>query len=100
MPLQETVDLLPKTMNMTENLTQMERGLDEDLNTKFANERSRTVKICMLKHRCILMFSFMLISILQFLYIVFNGLMNDSEIKDSVLELVKIYSKSSNMTLV
>jgi hypothetical protein len=80
------------------NLNQMERGLDEQLNTQFANETSRTVKICMLKHKCILMFSFMLISLLQFVYIALTALMDDKQLTETIIKLVSIYSKTANVT--
>ena len=91
---QEAADLLGGKMN----LRQMEGGLDEQLNHQFANETSRTVKICMLKHKCILMFSFMLISILQFVYIVFTQLMDDKDTREVLLQMANLLTTSANVT--
>jgi hypothetical protein len=91
----EVLELLGGNMG----IQQMERGLDDQLNKQFANETSRTVKICMLKHKCILMFSFMLISLLQFVYIVFKEVMGDAAIKESFLQIASLYTRSTNVTV-
>ena len=91
---QEAADLLGGKMN----LRQMEGGFDEQLNHQFTNETSRTVKICMLKHKCILMFSFMLISILQFVYIVFTQLMDDKDTREVLLQMANLLTTSANVT--
>ena len=73
-------------------------GYDAELNQQFANEKSRTVKLCMLKYRCVLMFTFMLLSFLQFLYIIFKEVMAEDELKEKLLLLVEKVTTNRNTT--
>lgn len=84
-----------EAVNMLGSLGQVESGLDDQLNARFANESSRAVKICMLKQKCIIMFSFMLISLLQFVYIVFKEVMDDGQLRGVLLQLAGGYGGKS-----
>ena len=77
---------LPKMLNLN-NI----QPSDAEMNVQFANEKSRTVKMCMLKYRCVLMFTFMLLSFMQFGYIVFKEFLDDSALKTKMVELVELY---------
>jgi hypothetical protein len=69
-------------------LPQMD-NYDAELNRQFANEKSRTVKMCMLKNRCILMFTFMLLSFLQLIYICFREVSGEDAFKKQLITLVE-----------
>lgn len=74
-------------------------SFDAEMNAQFANEKSRTVKLCMLKHRCILMFTFMLLSFLQFCYIMFKEvLFSEDKVKSKLIELLELISVARNVT--
>jgi hypothetical protein len=73
-------------------------GFDAELNQQFANETSRSVKFCILKYRCVLMFTFMLLSFLQFLYIIFKEVWGQDELKEKLLLLVEKVVVSHNTT--
>jgi hypothetical protein len=81
------------------NLDHVERRLDDEMNMEFANEKSVTLKMCMLKHKCILMFSFMLVSILQFLYIILTKVLDDQQMKDAMLQLISMSHRNLNTTV-
>lgn len=72
-------------------------NFDTEINQQFANEKSRTVKLCMLKYRCVLMFTFMLLAFLQFLYIMFKEFLNDGESKAKIFELIDFISRNKTM---
>lgn len=71
---------------------------DAELNAQFANETSRTVKVCILKHRCILMFTFMLLSFLQFCYIMVKELLSEDALKEKLLEMFEKTTAPRNAT--
>jgi hypothetical protein len=72
------------------NFTNMQT-FDAEINAQFANEKSRTVKICMLKHKCILMFTFLLLAFIQFVYIMLKEIKDDSSLRDRLSTLADIY---------
>jgi K+ transporter len=70
-------------------------GLDEQMNVQFAGEKSRTVKVCMLKYKCILLFTFLLLSSLEFIYIMYKETRNDEGFQQSLLSLLgKVTNKT------
>lgn len=73
-------------------------NFDSELNQQFANEKSRTVKLCMLKYKCVLMFTFMLVAFLQFGYIMFKEFINDEQFKNKLFELIDFVSENSTVS--
>jgi hypothetical protein len=65
------------------SIPQFDAEIDEQIET----EKSRIVKIFMLKYKCILIFTFMLLCILQFAYIIAKLLLEDEEIKTILISL-------------
>lgn len=69
---------------------------DEQMNAQFAGEKSRTVKICMLKYKCVLLFTFLLLSCLEFVYIMYKEMRGDTDFQQAIISLVgKVTNKNS-----
>ncbi len=101
----ESFDELPKVLTgivrANERSTMLklpQSDFDAEINAQFASEKSRTVKVCMLKYRCIIMFTFMLLSFLQFCYIMFRELFSKDEIKDKLFEMLEKANSDRNST--
>ena len=72
--------------------------LDAELNEQFSHEKSRTVKMCILKYKCILMFTFMFLCFLQFMYILFKEYLNDDQFKNRMYQIFDKHFSSDNKT--
>lgn len=96
----ESVDNLelPSTRRLLLSNTKMRRipQFDQEMGEQFAQEDSRVVKVCMLKYKCIIMFTFMIISLLQFIFIMLKEFTHDDDFKLLILSaLSNRTSKSS-----
>jgi hypothetical protein len=70
-------------------------GLDAEINNKFANENSRTVKVCMLKYKCVLLFTFLLLSCMEFVYIMYKELKEDDKMTSSIVGLINVLTNKT-----
>lgn len=68
--------------------------LERDL---FQNEPSRIVKIFFLKFKCIVVFSLILVSFLQFLYILISSILKSDESVEKIQTLLRFFEKVGNM---
>ena len=53
--------------------------LQGDASEQIKHEQSRTVKICLVKYKCILLVIFLILALLQMLYILVTKLMADDD---------------------
>jgi hypothetical protein len=75
-------------------IPQFDAEIDEQIDT----EQSRIVKIFMLKYKCVLIFTFMLLCILQFAYIIAKLILEDVELKTALLNIVNNAEKNISYT--
>jgi hypothetical protein len=71
-------------------------SMDEQMNAQFANEKSRTVKVCMLKYKCVLLFTFLLLACLEFVYIMYKEIRNDSDFQETLIRFLGIVTNKTN----
>lgn len=66
----------------------------EQIDNQIDQEKSRTVKICLVKYKCVLLLTFMLLCLGQFIYLIFSS-KPSAELVNKVLEqLIKFSNKS------
>lgn len=70
---------------------------DMEMNEQFEKEKSRLVKCCMLKSRCVIMFTFMIIF---FFYITIKEVTDKEEIINSILSIANIFTNTSSSNVV
>lgn len=70
------------------------------------NEKSRGVKVAFLKFKCIVVFTMMLIALLEFVYICFNAVFSNTQMFNDLVGIIRIFSNgtmnqnvTSNVTL-
>ncbi len=76
------------------------------INEQMRNEKSRTVKIFLLKYKCILIFTLLALTLGQFTYIIVDKLSKDGDLTSSinnlvtsVSDLLPLVSNSINKTI-
>lgn len=67
---------------------------DIELNDQLANENSRCVKICILNLKCIIIFTFM---ILTFAYILIKEMFDEKEITVGMQALINLLANQSHL---
>ena len=73
-------------------------GFDAEMNVQFANEKSRSVKWCMLKYRCITLLAFIVVSFFQFCFIMFKEVFSEDALKEKLIQLFDKFIASQNNT--
>lgn len=68
----------------------------EEGSKEITNEKSRIVRCCMIKYKCVLMITFIF---LQFCYIVFRDVLAEDDLKDKLLELLEKITTVRNNTI-
>lgn len=63
-----------------------------EINEQIRTEKSRTVKIFLLKYKCILLFTFILLSFGQFLYIMSDKLSANSDLYSNLSQMSSSFS--------
>ena len=70
----------------------------ETVDQQILNEESRIVKMCLIKYKCILIISFIIICLGQFIYILVNSVFEAQEIKDFLRIIIQKENDLQNMS--
>jgi len=65
------------------------------MNEEYKQEQSRTIRFCMLKYKCVLIFTFMFLSFFQFLFILFKSVLGDESLSGNLNNLVSLLQKKN-----
>ena len=87
-----------QNLNLMGNARSHLEGFDEEMNRQFAQEKSRTVKICMLKYKCIFMIVGLLMTFAQAMYIAYLTLIADEKAIDLLVQIRDVI-KAENVSL-
>jgi uncharacterized membrane protein YqjE len=69
-----------------------------EADTQFQNERSRTVKIFLMKYKCILLLTFLLLALAQMVYIMLDKLVSDEQFMTQLFAFLHARHEERNLT--
>jgi len=85
----ETKSFLQSAQNQAEVALKISQFENEgNKNLQISSERSRIVRIFMLKYKCIFNLTLILICVLQFVYIAFKEFMMNTELREALFKLI------------
>jgi hypothetical protein len=75
------------------------QSFDVEINEQMRHEQSRTVKICMLKYKCIMLFTFLALALFQMIYILVDKLSTNQAFSEQLFRFLNsTYHRSSQST--
>jgi hypothetical protein len=70
----------------------------KEADMQIRNEQSRTVKIFLMKYKCILILTFMILALGQMIYIILNKLISDDRFMTQLFTLLQSRNGGGNIT--